>query len=258
MGTDDPSKAASYHELDRAPRPTFTSLMPHDEGSRFARATSTSATSPCTTSRPAKGRWSFCCTASPSSGSAGGCRSRRSPRRASGSLRPTRAATTCPLEPEGFEAYSVDLLADDIRGLIQDLGAASAHGGRPRLGRNDRLDARHEPSRGGRPPRHPQRRASPQLSRGCTTRASCGSPGTSSSLRFQDCPRTWFTPGTGTSSGTSCTPPTRRTRREEIERYVEAWSQPGAASGMINYYRSSVQSPAQAKAELPRSRRQRS
>ncbi len=27
---------------------------------------------------------------------------------------------------------------------------------------------------------------------------------------------------------------------EEIERYVEAWSQPGAASGMINYYRSSV------------------
>ena len=27
---------------------------------------------------------------------------------------------------------------------------------------------------------------------------------------------------------------------EEMERYVEAWSQPGAASGMINYYRSSV------------------
>ena len=27
---------------------------------------------------------------------------------------------------------------------------------------------------------------------------------------------------------------------EEIERYVEAWSQPGAATGMINYYRSSV------------------
>jgi epoxide hydrolase 4 len=27
---------------------------------------------------------------------------------------------------------------------------------------------------------------------------------------------------------------------EEIDRYVEAWSQPGAASGMINYYRASV------------------
>jgi pimeloyl-ACP methyl ester carboxylesterase len=27
---------------------------------------------------------------------------------------------------------------------------------------------------------------------------------------------------------------------EEIDRYVEAWSQPGAATGMINYYRASV------------------
>jgi len=27
---------------------------------------------------------------------------------------------------------------------------------------------------------------------------------------------------------------------EEIDRYVEAWSQPGAAAGMINYYRASV------------------
>jgi epoxide hydrolase 4 len=39
---------------------------------------------------------------------------------------------------------------------------------------------------------------------------------------------------------------------EEIERYVEAWGQPGAAAGMINYYRSSVkESSAQAKAEHP-------
>jgi pimeloyl-ACP methyl ester carboxylesterase len=29
---------------------------------------------------------------------------------------------------------------------------------------------------------------------------------------------------------------------EEIERYFEAWSQPGAAAGMINYYRASVRS----------------
>jgi epoxide hydrolase 4 len=27
---------------------------------------------------------------------------------------------------------------------------------------------------------------------------------------------------------------------QEIERYVEAWSQPGAATGMIDYYRASV------------------
>ena len=30
---------------------------------------------------------------------------------------------------------------------------------------------------------------------------------------------------------------------QEIERYIEAWSQPGAATGMINYYRSSVRTP---------------
>src|SRR6266581_8987348 len=29
-------------------------------------------------------------------------------------------------KPEGFEAYAVDLLADDIRGLIAELGAESA------------------------------------------------------------------------------------------------------------------------------------
>jgi pimeloyl-ACP methyl ester carboxylesterase len=38
---------------------------------------------------------------------------------------------------------------------------------------------------------------------------------------------------------------------EEIERYIEAWSQPGAAKGMINYYRSSVRtSPKKAEAAL--------
>jgi pimeloyl-ACP methyl ester carboxylesterase len=44
---------------------------------------------------------------------------------------------------------------------------------------------------------------------------------------------------------------TRLTRRREIERYVEAWSQPGAAAGMINYYRASVrQSQKEAAAKL--------
>ena len=38
---------------------------------------------------------------------------------------------------------------------------------------------------------------------------------------------------------------------EEIDRYIEAWSQPGAATGMINYYRSSVRtSPKKAAAAL--------
>jgi epoxide hydrolase 4 len=38
---------------------------------------------------------------------------------------------------------------------------------------------------------------------------------------------------------------------QEIERYIEAWSQPGAATAMINYYRASVrQSPKRAEAQL--------
>jgi pimeloyl-ACP methyl ester carboxylesterase len=38
---------------------------------------------------------------------------------------------------------------------------------------------------------------------------------------------------------------------EEFERYIEAWSQPDSATGMINYYRASVrQSPKDAKAGL--------
>jgi pimeloyl-ACP methyl ester carboxylesterase len=38
---------------------------------------------------------------------------------------------------------------------------------------------------------------------------------------------------------------------EKIDRYVEAWSQPGAATGMINHYRASVrQSPRHAEAKL--------
>jgi pimeloyl-ACP methyl ester carboxylesterase len=38
--------------------------------------------------------------------------------------------------------------------------------------------------------------------------------------------------------------------KEEIDRYVEAWSQPGAATGMINYYRSSVRQSKGADAAL--------
>jgi pimeloyl-ACP methyl ester carboxylesterase len=38
---------------------------------------------------------------------------------------------------------------------------------------------------------------------------------------------------------------------EEMDRYIQAWSQPGAATGMINYYRSSVrQSPKSTEAQL--------
>ena len=40
--------------------------------------------------------------------------------------------------------------------------------------------------------------------------------------------------------------------REDIERYIEAWSQPGALTAMINYYRAALrQSPARAASRLP-------
>ena len=38
----------------------------------------------------------------------------------------------------------------------------------------------------------------------------------------------------------SCATPARSTWRDEIERYVEAWSEPGAAKAMIDYYRAAV------------------
>ena len=80
--------AGPAHQLVQQPDPART-------GSKSERATPTSATSDCTTSRPARGRWSFCCTASRSSGSAGGDRSSRSRPPVFASSPPTRAATTC-------------------------------------------------------------------------------------------------------------------------------------------------------------------
>ena len=59
-------------------------------------------------------------------------------------------------KPEGFEAYGVDLLADDIRGLIGELGADSALWS-VTTGADDRLDDRDEPPGGRRPARHPER-----------------------------------------------------------------------------------------------------
>ena len=60
-------------------------------------------------------------------------------------------------KPEGFEAYGVDLLAADIRGLIGELGAESALLVGHDWGGTHRLDGRDESPRGGRPTRHPQR-----------------------------------------------------------------------------------------------------
>jgi epoxide hydrolase 4 len=152
---------------------------------------------------------------------------------------------------EGFEAYGVDLLADDIRGFIGALGAESAHlvghdwGGsiawtvamnHPEV--VDRLAILNAA--------HPRR-----LSEGLHH---------PSQLR-----KSWYffffaTPGLPEDVVHArdwhffrhflqdANPPYTQ---QEIERYIEAWSQPGAAAGMINYYRASVrQSQKEAAAKL--------
>ena len=96
-------------------------------------------------------------------------------------------------KPEGFEAYAVDLLAADIRALIGELGAESAvlvgHDWGGSIAWATAMN-------------HPEvverlailNAAHPRSSRrDCTTRASSGSPGTSSSSRYRDCLRRWCT-----------------------------------------------------------------
>ena len=143
-------------------------------------------------------------------------------------------------KPEGFEAYAVDLLAADITSLIGELGAESA----PIVGHDwggsiawtmamnhpevvDRLAILNAA--------HPRR-----LSEGLHN---------PNQLR-----KSWYffffaTPGLPEHVVDArdwhffrhflhdANPPYTD---EEFKRYVEAWSQPGAAAAMINYYRESV------------------
>ena len=154
-------------------------------------------------------------------------------------------------KPEGFEAYAVDLLAADIRDLIGVLGAGSAHlvghdwGGsiawtvamnHPKVvERLAILNAAH-PRRLAEGLHHPN-----QLRKSWYFFffAVPGLPEDVVHLRDWHFFRHFLS---------EAQPPYTD---EEIERYVEAWSQPGASSGMINYYRASVrQSQKEAVAKL--------
>jgi epoxide hydrolase 4 len=143
-------------------------------------------------------------------------------------------------KPEGFEAYAVNLLAADIRALIEERGAESAllvghdWGGsiawtvamnHPEV--VDRLAILNAA--------HP-RRLSEGLKNPNQLRKSWyffffATPGLPEDVVHA---RDWhFFRHFLHDANPPYTP-------EEIERYVEAWSQPGAAAGMINYYRASV------------------
>jgi pimeloyl-ACP methyl ester carboxylesterase len=153
--------------------------------------------------------------------------------------------------PDGVAAYSIDKLADDIRGLVHELGAESAllvghdWGGsvawatamaHPEVvDRLAVLNAAH-PRKLSQGLHHPD-----QLRR-------------SWYFFFFDLPDLPEAVVHGNNwhffrHFLRDAHPAHTT--EEIEHYVEAWSQPGAATGMINYYRSSVrQSPKLAEASL--------
>jgi pimeloyl-ACP methyl ester carboxylesterase len=158
-------------------------------------------------------------------------------------------------KPDGVAAYDTGKLAADIRDLIHERGGESAlrpvtTGADLSLGH-----AMNHPEVG--PAGHPQR--SPPAE----TLSGTAPPGPAPQvlvfllLRLPELPEAvvhadhWrFFRDFLRDADPAYTP-------EEIERYVEAWSQPGAATGMINYYRSSVRtSPGAPKLRSARSRRQ--
>ena len=154
-------------------------------------------------------------------------------------------------KPEGFKDYGVDLLAADIRGLIDERGAESAllvghdWGGsiawtvamnHPEV--VDRLAILNAA--------HP-RRLSEGLHHPSQLRKSWyffffATPGLPEDVVHA---RDWhFFRHFLEDANPPYTP-------QEIERYIEAWSQPGASAAMINYYRASVrQSQKEAAAKL--------
>jgi pimeloyl-ACP methyl ester carboxylesterase len=154
-------------------------------------------------------------------------------------------------KPKGVDAYSTDLLADDIRGLIQERGAESALlVGHDWGGTIAWTTAMNHPEVVDRlailNAAHPRK-----LSQGLHHP---GQLRKSWYFFFFDLPelpesvvradRWHFFRHFLHDARPAYTP-------EEIDRYVEAWSQPGAPTGMINYYRSSVRtSPKRAEAAL--------
>ncbi|HEX8854932.1 MAG TPA: alpha/beta hydrolase [Thermoleophilaceae bacterium] len=154
-------------------------------------------------------------------------------------------------KPDGVAAYSADKLAADITGLIRELGAESAlvvghdWGGTiawTMAMNNPEVVQRLAILNAAHPRRLQQGLRTPGQLRKSWYFFFFQPPGLPERLvrardwrffrRFLGDARPAFTP-------------------EEMDRYIEAWSLPGAATGMLNYYRAAVrQSPKQAEAQL--------
>ena len=212
-----------------------------------ARVMPRSATSGCITWRLARGRWSCCCTGSPSSGTAGGCRSGRSRRRGSASWSPICAVTTCQRGRTASRPTTSASSTADISGLIHERGAQLALlAGYDWVER--RLGHRDEPT-----PRSVDRLAILNAAHPRKLSQGLHHPG---QLR-----RSWYffffdlpdlPEAVVRADGWRFFRHFLRDAdpaftREETERYIEAWSQPGAASGMINFYQVLGADPAQAR-----------
>jgi epoxide hydrolase 4 len=152
---------------------------------------------------------------------------------------------------DGFESYGVDLLAADVRGLIEELGAESAFlVGHDWGGSVAWITAMNHPEVVDRlailNAAHP-RRLSEGLKHPNQLRKSWyffffAAPGLPEDVVHS---RDWHF---FRHFLHEANPPYTE---QEMDRYVEAWSQPGAAAGMINYYRASVrQSQKEAAAKL--------
>lgn len=154
--------------------------------------------------------------------------------------------------PAGVAAYDTDLLAADIRGLIQERGAESALlVGHDWGGTAAWTTAMNHPEVVNRlavlNAAHPRR-----LSQGLHTPRQLKKSWYFFYFQLPRLPEShvrakrwkFFRDFLGDARPDAFTP-------QDIDRYVEAWSRPGAATGMINYYRSSVRkSPKRAAAAL--------
>jgi pimeloyl-ACP methyl ester carboxylesterase len=154
-------------------------------------------------------------------------------------------------KPEGFEAYAADLLRRRHPRPHRRTRCQVRAVGRSRLGRKHRLDHRDEAPRGvdrlailnaAHPRRLQEGLHNPNQLRKSWYFFFFAVPGLPEDVVHA---RNWhFFRHFLDDANPPYTP-------QEIERYVEAWSQPGAAAGMINYYRASVrQSQKEAAAKL--------